>query len=129
MEIYELDRQRVSDAMRQGWQGMRMLQGELTIDILRYKTTGKDDVLVVEGTEALVPGLSGLEVAVFPRLKKRKKIGGLIAYTDSDLTFIVYDVEVFLSDRILYQEIQYEVLDVVYNSSSGRCRFETSKVK
>ena len=129
MEIYELDRQRVSVALRQGWQGMRVFQGELTVDILRYETSGKDDALVVEGNETLVPGLSGLEVAVFPRLKKRKRIGGLIAYTDSDLTFILYDTEVLFTDRILYQEMQYEVLDVAYNSSSGRCRIEASKVK
>ena len=129
MEIYDLDRQRVSETFREGWQGMRMLQGKLTVDILRYQTSGKDDALVVEGDETQVPGLIDIEAAVFPRLKKRKRVGGLIAYTDSDLTFIIYDVEVLLTDLILYQEMQYEVLDVVYNSSSGRCRIEASKVK
>lgn len=129
MEIFSVDRISVDAAMRSGWQAMRMLQNEPTLDILRYVVTGNDDSLVIEGTETLVSGLSGILVAAFPRLKKRKRIDGLLSYADSDLVFVVYDTEVLLTDKVLYQGMKYEVLDVAWHSSSKRCRFEASRVK
>ena len=129
MEILSIDRERVEAAMRSGWQAMRVLQNEPTLDILRYVVSNDDDALVVEGEKTLVPDLSGIEVAAFPRLKKRKRIDGLISYADSDLVFVLYGHEVLLTDKILYNGMTYEVLDSAYHSSSERCRFEASKVK
>lgn len=128
MEVFSVDRVYVDAAMRSGWQAMRVLQNEPTLDILRYVVTGDDDALVIEGTETLVPDLDGILVAAFPRLKKRKRTDGLVSYADSDLVFVIYDTEVLLTDKILYQEMKYEVLDVAWHSSSKRCRFEASRV-
>ena len=129
MEVVSIDRIRIATALRSGWQAMRILQNEPTLDILRYVVSDEDDALVVEGDSTLVPGLTDILVAAFPRLKKRKRIDGLISYADSDLIFIIYDTEVLLTDKILYQGMRYEVLDVAWHSSSGKCRFEASRVK
>ena len=129
MEVYELDRQCVLDAQRQGWQGMRVFQGEPTIDLLRYEISGDDDALVIEGNETLVPGLSGLEAAVFPIKRKRKEVRGHIEYAESDVDFVIYDIEALLTDQILYQGLKYEVMKTDYNAQGGRCRIEASKVK
>jgi hypothetical protein len=129
MEVVSIDRIRIATALRSGWQAMRVLQNEPTLDILRYVVSDEDDALVVEGDSTLVPGLTDILVAAFPRLKKRKRIDGLISYGDSDLVFIIYDTEVLLTDKILYQGMRYEVLDVAWHSSSGKCRFEASRVK
>ena len=129
MEVFSVDRERIDTAMRSGWQAMRVLQNEPTLDILRYVVSDEDDALVVEGSETLVPDLSDIEVAAFPRLKKRKRIDGLISYADSDLVFVLYDYEVLLTDKVLYKGMTYEVLDSAYHSSSGKCRFEASRVR
>lgn len=129
MEVVSIDRIRIATALRSGWQAMRVLQNEPTLDILRYVVSDEDDALVIEGDKTLVPDLDGLYAAAFPRLKKRKRIDGLISYADSDLVFIVYDTEILLTDKILYQGMRYEVLDVAWHSSSGKCRFEASRVK
>lgn len=129
MEVLTIDRVRIDAAMRIGWQAMRVLQNEPTLDILRYVVTDDDDALVVEGEKTLVPDLTDIPVAAFPRLKKRKRIDGLLSYADSDLVFVIYDTEILLTDKILYQEMRYEVLDVAWHSSSGRCRFEASRVE
>lgn len=129
MEVVSIDRIRIDAALRNGWQAMRILQNEPTLDILRYVVTDDDDALVEEGIETLVPDLTGILAAAFPRLKKRKRIDGLLAYADSDLVFVIYDTEVLLTDKVLYQSMRYEILDVAWHSSSGKCRFEASRVK
>jgi len=128
MELFSTDRELVTAAIKSGWQAIRVLQNEPTIDILRYAITGSDDALVEEGTETLVAGLTSIDAALFPLKRRRKSVGGLIEYSESDTVFIIYDVEALLTDKILYQEKEYEVLKTDYISHSGRCRIEASKV-
>jgi len=128
MELYDLDRALVATAIKSGWQAIRVLQGEPTIDILRYVITESDDALVDEGTETLVAGLTSIDAALFPLKRRRKSVGGLIEYSESDTVFIIYDVEALMTDKILYQEKEYEVLKTDYISHSGRCRIEASKI-
>ena len=128
MELYDLDRALVATAIKSGWQAIRVLQGEPTIDILRYVVTDSDDALVEEGSETLVTGLTSIDAAIFPLKRRRKSVGGLIEYSESDTVFIIYDIEALMTDKILYQEKEYEVLKTDYISHSGRCRIEASKV-
>ena len=129
MEIYDIDRERVATAIKNGWQAMRVLQEEPTIDILRYVVSDDDDALVVEGEKTLVPGFSSLAAASFPLKRRRKSVEGLIEYSESDTVFIIYDIEALLTDKISYLSAEYEVLKVDYLSHSGRCRIEASKIK
>ena len=129
MEIYDIDRERVATAIRSGWQAIRVLQGEPTIDILRYVVSDDDDALVIEGDKTLVPGFSSLATATFPLKRRRKSVDGLIEYSESDTVFIIYDIEALLTDKISYLSAEYEVLKTDYISHSGRCRIEASKIK
>lgn len=129
MEIYDIDRERVATAIKSGWQAIRVLQKEPTIDILRYVVSDDDDALVIEGDKTLVPGFSSLAAATFPAKRRRKSVGGLIEYSESDTVFIIYDIEALLTDKISYLSAEYEVLKVDYLSHSGICRIEANKIK
>ncbi|MCK5615122.1 hypothetical protein KAR91_75360 [Candidatus Pacearchaeota archaeon] len=129
MEIYDIDRERVAAAIKSGWQAIRVLQEEPTIDILRYAVSDDDDALVIEGDKTLIPGFSSLAVATFPLKRRRKSVDGLIEYSESDTVFIIYDIEALLTDKISYLSAEYEVLKTDYISHSGRCRIEASKIK
>ena len=127
--ITESERATVEAGIKTGWEAMRVLQGSPTIDILRYTVTGDSDELVQEGERALVPGLSSIDAAVFPKPRKRKVIRGLIEYVDADMVFVIYGVDVLMSDRIQYNGNKYQVLrQPCYNASSGRCVIGASKV-
>lgn len=128
MEIYDLDKERVDAAIKEAWQGLRVLQGNPTIDVLRYEVTGESDVLVDEGDKTLVPGLSSLEACVFPKVRKRKVVRGLIEYQEADIVFVLYDTDVLLTDLIQFNNKKYQVLQSNYNESSGRCVVTASKV-
>ena len=129
IEISSIDRDLVVAAIKDGWQAIRVLQGEPTIDILRYVVSDDDDALVMEGDKTLVPGFTSLDAAVFPLKRRRKTVGGLVEYSDSDTVFIIYDIEALLTDKINYLSAEYEVLKTDYISHSGRCRIEASKIK
>jgi len=122
------DRVMIDADLRRGWEDFRVLQGSPSIDILRYDVTGSSDYLVLEGSATLVPGLSGIDAAVFPRARKRKSVRGMIEYEEADMVFVLYDHEVYLSDFISYQNNKYEPIQVNYKASSGRCVVRAGKV-
>jgi len=126
--LTETDKQMVDAGIRQGWEEFRVLQGNPTIDILRYEVTGDSDYEVLEGDETLVPGLSDIKAAVFPKVRKRKAVRGLVEYEEADMVFVIYDVEVMLTDQIQSQDKKYQVIKAGYNSSSGKCVITASKV-
>ena len=126
--LTETDKKMFDDGVLQGWKDFRTLQGSPTIDILRYEVTDSSDYEVLEGEKTLVPGLSEIEAAVFPKVRKRKAVRGLIAYEEADMVFVIYDVEAMLTDMVQHQAKKYQVLQANYNSSSGRCVITASKV-
>lgn len=126
--LTEGDRDAVYDGIKDGWQAFRLLQGNPTVDVLRYEVTDDSDVQVLEGDSTLVPGLSSLEAAVFPRARKRKAVRGLIEYEEADMVFVIYELEVRLTDLIQYGSNKYQVIQANYNASSGRCVVRTTRM-
>jgi len=122
------NREAVHDGIRQGWEAFRTLQGNPTIDVLRYEVSGDSDVEVLEGSGTLVLGLGSIDAAAFPRTRKRKAVRGLIEYEEADIVFVVYNVEILLTDLIQYQNRKYQVIQASYNADSGRCVTSGSKV-
>jgi len=126
--LTQTDKQMVDAGIRQGWEEFRVLQGNPVIDILRYETTNDSDYEVLEGDKTLVPGLSEIDAAIFPKVRKRKAVRGLVEYEEADMVFVIYDVEVMLTDQIQSRDKKYQVIKTNYNSSSGKCVATASKV-
>ena len=122
------DKAMFNDSVKEAWQDFRTLQGEPTIDVIRYSVEGDSDFEVLEGTRTEVPGLSSLEAAAFPKVRKRKTVRGLIEYEDSDMVFVIYDVDILLTDQLRYASKTYQVIYANYNSDSGRCVISASRI-
>ena len=64
-----------------------------------------------------------------PVRSKRKAVRGLIEYEEADMSFVMYDVDVELTDYISYGGSTYQVVGVPFkNESSGRCVVKGKKI-
>lgn len=109
------------DLEKQSWRRDRSVQGNKTIDVLRYTATGGDAVAGVDPTYTAVSGLSGLDAFVDEETKRyERKWGGLIE--EADVVFVLYDVtgDIQKTDLIEHDDDRYEVMEADFEAQSGR---------
>ena len=106
---------------KDAWQRNRANQGNKTVDILRYTTSGGDATAGLQPTYTLVGSLTGQDVFADDQPKVyARKFGGKT--DDAEFVFVFYDVidSITKQDLIKYQSDRYEVMEADFEAQSGR---------
>jgi len=106
---------------KQAWRRDRSVQGNKTVDVLRYTEAGGDAVAGVDPTYTAVSGLSGLDALADEETKRyERKWGGVVE--EADLVFILYDVtgNIRKTDLIEFEDDRYSVMETDFEGQSGR---------
>ena len=114
------------DLEKQSWRRDRAVQGNKTVDVLRYTVAGGDPVAGLDPTYTAVSGLSGLDAFVDVELKRyERKWGGLIE--EADRVFVLYDVtgDIRKTDLVEYGDDRYVVMEADFEAQSGRVELLT----
>ena len=118
-EVYE-----VAYGEREGWAALRSLQGDPSLDILRYTESGGDASRGIAPTRTLTGGLAGIPCLVSNLTVEEIQSAGGVTVAGGDRRFELFtDVEVKPKDFIRFPATTgdtWEVREVYYDANIGQ---------
>jgi hypothetical protein len=106
---------------KRAWQADRGIQGNSTLDILRYTESGGMAYYLVEPTYTLTSGLTGIPCYFDDQPEEYKKVFGSMV-EEATCAFVLYDVTGGVSehDVLKFDGREYTVMSVWTDDASGR---------